>query len=199
MFNPGYYTENELNDAGFKSIGKNVSIAKNCTIVGLSNISIGDNVRIDGYSSIIAAGSGYLTLGSFIHISSYCALFASNGIVMNDFSGLSQGVRIYSATDDYSGKYLTNATVPEKYTDVKKGEVELKKHVIIGSGSVILPRLTIGEGASVGALSLVTKSLDSWGVYFGSPAKRLKTRSRDLLDLEKKLRKEIISEAHSIR
>ena len=45
----------------------------------------------------------------------------------------------------------------------------------------------IGEGTSVGALSLVSKPLDEWGVYFGSPAKRLKARSKKLLDMEKQL------------
>lgn len=191
MFNPGYYTEVDLKDAGFKSIGKNVSIAKNCTIIGLPNISIGDNVRIDGYCSIIASGAAYLNLGSFIHIGGYCALFAGRGIIMNDFSGLSQGVRIYSATDDYSGQHLTNPTIPEKYLNITKGEVELKKHSIIGSGSVILPRVTIGEGSSVGALSLVNKSLDDWGVYIGSPAKKIKRRSKNLLKLEDQLRKNL--------
>ena len=190
MFNPGYYTENDLTNAGFKSVGKNVSIAKNCTIIGLPNISIGDNVRIDGYCSIIAAGTGYVTLGSYIHMGGYCMLSAGDGIVMDDFSGLSQGVRIYSRTDDYSGKFLTNPTVPEKYIGITQGKVELRKHVIIGSGSVILPKVTIGEGSSVGALSLVTKNLDDWGVYFGSPAKRLKRRSKKLLELEEELRKE---------
>jgi len=157
MFDPGYYTENDLMKAGFKSVGKNVSIAKNCTIIGLPNISIGDNVRIDGYCSIIAAGTGYVTLGSYIHIGSYCMLSAGDGIVMDDFSGISQGVRIYSRTDDFSGEFLTNPMVPEKYIGLTQGKVELRKHVIIGSGSVILPKVTIGEGSSVGALSLVTK------------------------------------------
>ncbi|MDP0590087.1 MAG: hypothetical protein QS748_13240 [Candidatus Endonucleobacter bathymodioli] len=68
MFDPGYYTENDLMKADFKSVGKNVSIAKNCTIIGLPNISIGDNVRIDGYCSIIAAGTEYVTLGSYIQL-----------------------------------------------------------------------------------------------------------------------------------
>lgn len=191
MFDSGYYTESDLREAGFKSIGKNVLIEKNCTIIGLSNISIGDNVRIDGYCSIIAAGTGYVTLGSYVHIGAYCMLAAGDGIVMDDFSGLSQAVRIYSRTDDYSGIYLTNPTVPEKYTGITQGKVELKKHVIIGSGSVILPKVTIGEGSSVGALSLVTKSLDDWGVYFGSPVKKLKRRSKNILKLEEELYKEL--------
>lgn len=191
MFDPGYYTDSDLREAGFKYIGKNVSIAKNCTIIGLPNISIKDNVRIDGNCTIIAPGNGYVRLGSYIHIGSYCMLSAGDGIEMDDFCGLSQGVKIYSRTDDYSGNYLTNPTVPEKYTKITRGKVKLKKHVIIGSGSVILPRVTIGEGSSVGALSLVTKCLDDWGVYFGAPAKKLKRRSKNLLILEEALRKEL--------
>lgn len=189
MFDPGYYTENDLKNAGFKSIGKNISIAKNCTIIGLQNISIGNNVRIDGYCSIIAAGTGYVTLGSYIHIGGYCALFAGNGLVMDDFSTLSQGVRVYSRSDDYSGEYLTNPTVAEEYTGVVKGEVKLEKHVIVGSGSVILPNVTIGKGVSIGALSLVKQNLNDWGVYCGSPVKRIKERSKNLLKLEKEFTK----------
>jgi acetyltransferase-like isoleucine patch superfamily enzyme len=190
-FNPGYFNEDDLKDAGFKSLGRHVQIAKNCTIVGLENIAIGDHVRIDPYCSIIAAGSGWLQLGSYIHIAGYCLLLAGDGIRMEDFSGISQGVRIYSRTDDYSGNHLTNPTVPEKYTGVTRGAVVLGKHVIVGSGSVILPNISIGEGSAVGALSLVTKNLKPWGIYFGSPAKLLKGRSPRVLELEAELRKEI--------
>ncbi|MEQ9885458.1 acyltransferase [Pectobacterium zantedeschiae] len=193
-FNVGFFTENELINFGFKSLGKNVCIAKNCTILGLENISIGSNVRIDGYTTIIASGNGFLNLGSFIHIGGYSLLSAGAGITMNDFSGISQGVKIYSKTDDYTGNYLTNPTVRPEYTGVTSGEVILGRHSIIGSGTVILPKLTIGEGTSVGALSLVTKSLSEWGVYFGSPVKKIKERNKELLKLEKKFLIELSKE-----
>ena len=61
------------------------------------------------------------------------------------------------------------------------------KHVIIGTNSTILPNVTIDEGSSVGAHSLVTKDLESWGVYVGTPVKRIRERKMDLLELEKKL------------
>jgi galactoside O-acetyltransferase len=61
----------------------------------------------------------------------------------------------------------------------------LKRHVIIGAGTTILPGCVLGEGASVGAMSMVTKSLDPWGVYFGIPVRRLKARKKKLLDLER--------------
>lgn len=183
-FDPGYYRDAELAGFGFKSIGSNVQIARNCTIVGLGNISLGSNVRIDGYCSILATGDAEVKLGSYIHIASYCLISAGDGFVMEDFSGLSHGVKIYSRTDDYTGRHLTNPTVPERYKGVTRGAVVLNRHCIVGSGSILLPKVTLGEGTSVGALSLVTKSLDPWGVYFGSPVKRLKARSKRLLELE---------------
>jgi len=187
LFNVGYFNEEDLKNEGFKSLGENVRISRNCTIIGTHNISIGDNVRIDEYSSIIASETGYVRLGSFIHIAGYCLLSGGSGVVLEDFTGLSHGVHIYSRTDDYSGNHLTNPTVPKKYLCLSEGEVKLKRHVIVGSGSVILPKVTIGEGCSIGALSLVTKDIDEWGVYFGCPVKRLKNRSKRLLDLEKEL------------
>lgn len=186
-FDPDYAAEGELKDAGFRRVGSNVRVARNCTIVAPENIELGDNVRIDSYASLIAAGAGRVRIGSYVHIGAYCLLAAGEGIVMEDFCGLSPGVRLFSRTDDYSGKYLTNPTVPSEFTGITRGEVVLRRHVIVGSGSVVLPRVVIGEGAAVGALSLVTKSLEGWGVYFGSPVRRLKERSKDLLRLEERL------------
>ncbi|PTR26305.1 galactoside O-acetyltransferase [Luteibacter sp. OK325] len=179
-----YLVSSELRELGFKSVGEKVLVAANCTIVGAENIEIGDNVRIDPYTTITAGGSGWLKVGSHVHIAGYALLSAGDGIEMEDFSGISQGVRVYSRTDDYTGKALTNPTVPAEFTQVRGGTVRLGRHVIIGSGTVILPRLTIGEGTSVGALSLVTKSLEPWGVYTGMPATRLKARSQALLEKE---------------
>lgn len=178
-----YLREKELREIGFKSVGKNVRVAKNCTIVGMDEIEIGDNVRIDPYCCLIAS-DGWIRIGSHIHIAAYCFLSAGDGIEMDDFSGISQGVKIYSRTDDYTGMALTNPTLPRKYTNILGGTVSLSRHVIVGSGSVILPAVTIGEGSSVGALSLVTKTLDPWGVYSGIPAKRIKERSKQMLEFE---------------
>jgi galactoside O-acetyltransferase len=185
-FDHGYYGSDELREFGFASVGENVQIARNCLIVGLANIRIGSHVRIDDYVQIIAT-SGHVTLGSYIHIGGGSYLSGAGGITIEDFAGLSQGVRVYSITDDFLGHHLTNPTVPRKYLGLKIAPVVLARHVIVGSGSVILPGCTIGEGSSVGALSLVTDDLVPWGVHVGSPAKQIRRRSEDLLALEKQL------------
>ncbi len=185
-FYKGYFKSEELLGMGFKSVGENVKIAKNCTIVGLDKISLGNNIQIDE-NVFIAANAGPLIIGDYVHIGGGSHLSCAGGITLSDFCGLSQGVRIYSATDDYTGFSLTNATVPEKFKNVKIAPVFLGKHVLIGSGCVIIPGVEIGIGSSVGALSLVNISLKEWGVYFGSPAKRIKARSQNLLELERQL------------
>jgi acetyltransferase-like isoleucine patch superfamily enzyme len=177
-----FYELKELNEFGFKSIGDNVLISRKASIYGAKNISIGNNVRIDDFCIL----SGNIHLGSNIHIAVFSSLFAGESdIYMDDFSGLSSRVSIYAVSDDYSGNYLTNPTIPDKYTNIIKGKVTLGKHAIIGTNSVVLPNVKIGEGVSIGACSLVIKDCDEWGIYIGIPVKKIKDRSKALLELEK--------------
>lgn len=188
-FEHGYYDEHELRAFGFKSVGTNVRIAKNCTIIGFENIEIGNNVRIDGYVTMTASKFNPFILGSYIHIGSYGHICGSSGFTMHDFSATSAGVRVFTRSDDFSGAFLTNPTVPANYTNVTAGPIVIGRHAIVGSNSVILPGVTIGEGAAVGTLCSIHKSLDPWGIYFGSPARRIGNRSMDLLEQEKALLK----------
>jgi galactoside O-acetyltransferase/dTDP-4-amino-4,6-dideoxygalactose transaminase len=80
---------------------------------------------------------------------------------------------------------LTNPTIPDKYKKELKKEVVIKKHTIVGAGSIIMPGVILEEGTSVGALSLVRKKTEEWSVYLGNPAKKIKNRKKDLLELEK--------------
>ena len=114
---------------------------------------------------------------------------------MEDFSGLSGGVRVYTGSENYTGGTLTNPTVPAPYRVPMRSFVRLRRHAIIGANSVILPGVTIGEGAAIGAHSLVTKDCEPWTIYLGSPAKPYKHRPKESIrQLEKQLRLELYTE-----
>lgn len=178
----GFYNSADLRALGFGRVGENVGISKSCEIVGQENIEIGDDVRIDAFCVIVATGP--VRLGSFIHIAAGCLLSGAAGIEMDDFSGLSSGVKLYSASDDYTGRHLTNPMVPGEYTGVKRGKITLGRHAIVGSGAVILPGVQMGEGTALGALSLASKNIEPWSIYSGVPAKRIAARSNRLLAKE---------------
>lgn len=81
---------------------------------------------------------------------------------------------------------MTGPTLPSEFTNVRHADVYMGKHAIVGSGSVVLPGVTLEEGVAVGALSLVHKRCEAFGIYAGNPARRIKERKRDLLELEQR-------------
>lgn len=177
-----FYSEEELMKLGLKSVGKDVSISRKVSIYGESNIIIGNNVRIDDFCIL----SGKITIGNNVHIAAYCGLYGgAYGIVIKDFAGLSSRCVIYAESDDYSGKNMAHPIIPEKFRDVTGGQVVLEKHVIIGTGSSIMPAVHIGEGTAVGGMSFVNTSLEEWGIYVGIPCRKIKIRSKGLLEMEK--------------
>lgn len=178
-----FLNNEELDNIGFKYIGTNVLISDKVSIYNADQIEIGDNSRIDDFCVL----SGRIKIGRNVHVAVFCNVAGGEmGIDFSDFSGLAYGCHVFTQSDDYNGQFLTNPTVPDEYKSEIKLQVNIGKHVIVGANSVVLPGVDLADGTSVGAMSLVTKSTLPWHVYFGIPAKKLKARKNELLDLEKK-------------
>ncbi len=158
-------------------------------IIGLEHIRFGTNVIIDDFVFIYATDEH--VIGDYVHISSFTSITGGGRLHMSDFVTVSSGCRIFTGTDDFTGTGLVNSTIPPEYRSVTRGRVVLEKHVAIGASTVVLPNVTVAEGCAVGAGSVVTKDLDPWGVYVGSPARRVKDRPRQtILEQEKHLREQ---------
>lgn len=165
----------------FKSIGKGCMISRKASLYGVGRMSIGNNVRIDDFCIL----SGNITLGNNIHISAYVALYGSEGIEFEDYTGISARSTIYSAMDDFSGDYLVGPIHPDEYTHVTGGKVTVKAYTQIGANVLVFPNLTIGEGCVIGAYSMVRNNLEPWGIYYGLPVQRAKERKKGILQLVK--------------
>lgn len=172
-----FYTQSELSSLGLKQYGSNVLISKNTSIYGAENITIGDNVRIDDYCIL----SGHLTFGSNIHISAYNALYGAMGIVLEDYTGISPRCSLFSAMDDFSGDFLIGPVHPKAFTNVHGGRIILKRFSQLGCNCVVFPNITIGEGAVIGAMSMVKNDMTPWSVNCGIPAKKVSERNKGLL------------------
>lgn len=177
-----FYTEEELTTIGFESYGTDVKISRKASIYGAQRMVLGNHVRVDDFCIL----SGHIEIGNNIHIAAYSALYGAEvGIVLCDFSNISSRVCIYAVSDDYSGHTMTNPTVPDKYKNVQQEAVSIGKHVIIGSSSTVLPGVVMAEGTALGAMSLLKKDTQEWSIYAGIPAKKISSRSKELLNLEK--------------
>lgn len=183
-----FYSQEELKQLGIKEFGENVFIGRHVILYHPERLIIGHDVRIDDFSIL----SGNITLHNYIHISQFCGLYGGDeGIEMEDYTGLSSKGTIYAVTDDYSGESMTNPMIPLKYrpTIIQK-KVFIKKHGLVGAGSIVLPGVIIEEGTSVGSMSLCNKTTDPWSIYVGIPARKLKDRKKKILELEAEFLKE---------
>ncbi|MCI5120353.1 MAG: acyltransferase [Candidatus Electrothrix sp. AUS4] len=178
----------ELQNMGFSGIGNNTFLSRKASYYNCKNISIGNNVRIDDFC-VLSAGKGKIIIGDYIHIAVYSSLIGAGSITLDNYCNISSRVSIYSSNDDYSGNFMTNPTIPSELKNVQHADVEIGQHVIVGSGSIILPGVILGEGVAIGALSLVTEECKPFGIYAGIPASFLKKRSTNILKLEEKLKK----------
>ena len=176
-----FLSEEEVAQIGFRQVENPVFISRKASFYGPEHITIGHNVRIDDFCIL----SGNISIGNYIHVAAYSALYGGEaGIEIDDFANLSSRITIYAISDDYSGETMTNPMVPDVYKKLEHGHVHIKKHTIIGSTSIILPGVTIGEGCSIGAMSLVKKDLPEWSICAGIPAQKIRSRSRHLIELE---------------
>jgi acetyltransferase-like isoleucine patch superfamily enzyme len=144
-------------------------------IIGIENIEFGHDIIIDDFVFIYAKKK--IKIGNYVHIACFVSILGGEEFSMDDFSWISSGARIFTGSDDLKGWGFGNPTISEEYRNVRRAPIRLGSFTCIGANSVILPGVTIGEGATVGACSVVTKDLEPWGVYIGN--KRVAERDRD--------------------
>jgi len=148
-----FLTRDELLTLGFTEVGAEVRVSRKASFHKTGG-RIGHHVRIDDFCII----TGTINLGNYIHIAPFCMLSGNAApITMKDGSGLSSHCSLYTASDDYRADTLSNPSVPETYKHVTTGPITLGIGVLVGSHSVILPNVTIGDGASIGAQCLIYK------------------------------------------
>jgi acetyltransferase-like isoleucine patch superfamily enzyme len=99
-----------------------------------------------------------LKLGKKTDIGAFTYINAKNGVEIQDYVQIGSHCSIYS----------------ESTIDNKKGKITLRKNCKIGSHSVVMPGITIGENSVIGAFSFVNKDIDDNVVAVGVPAKIVK-------------------------
>lgn len=175
---------------GLASVGEDVRIDEGAVFFDPQHIHIGSHSQVD-MQVLLSAGEQGLFIGSHVHLSAGTRVYARRArVTLEDFVGLSAGASLFSVTDDYSGGSLSNPTTPADLRNDRAAPVTLGKHVLVGAGSVILPGVSLGTGASVGALTLVHRSVPSGAIVAGNPMRRIGTRDVSRLDaLEKEVRR----------
>lgn len=170
-----------------KACGNNVIIGRTVRIRYPELVEIGDNVIIDDFTYI----STVLEIESNCHIAAGCKLIGGReaSVRFGQFSTLAPNVVLSAGSDDYVGGIAT-PMVPKCFKgNCQVGKITIGNHCIVGANSTVLPDVYFGDGACLGAQSLVKEDLESWSLYAGIPARKIKDRDRErILSYESDLR-----------
>ncbi len=150
-------------------------------VVDLSRFRIGRGVRIDAYCYLLG-GLG-VTLGDRTHLAAGVSVGGGGTFSTGWAVGLAAGVRIVTGSDD-PAQGLAGACIPAEFRHVRRSEVVVEDFAIVFTNAVILPGVRIGRGAIVSAGSIVNRSLEPWGIYAGTPLRRIGTRDAAVVENE---------------
>ncbi len=170
----------------FREIGEDVTIYDPVTIIKPEVITFKSHIILSEF--VYLAGGQGTYLGNFIHLAAHTAISGGGIFIAEDFVGVAAGSRIITGTDNVMGQGIPSPLVPAEFRSYTRSHVILKKNSFLATNVVVQPGVTIGEGTVVGSGSVVTKDLEPWGVYMGSPARRVKDRPVGrILELQEEL------------
>lgn len=175
----GYALRRVVYKNRLKSLGKNCILDIGMKIVGAKNISISEYTWIDSYTSINAL-FGPVTIGKRVHIAPFSIIGAGKeGLAIKDYVAIGAGCRIYGHSEiQKDGKRMSGPMIPWRYKAYHSGPVILEKDSVLGTNSVVLPGVTIGEGAVVCPGSVITKDVPPWVIAAGIPTKFIGKRDK---------------------
>lgn len=176
----GFLLDPDYGDPGEFHVVGGARIHRLANITG--DVVIGYGSRIDAYVTI----TGCVRIGRFTHVATGACIFGGSGVTIGDYVGLSGGTKVYSATEDVSGDYITNPTVPDAYRNPLKAHIHIADHAVMGAGSILFPGGELQEGTYLGALSMCRDPLRPWSINVGVPCHYLRDRTRGALELAKK-------------
>lgn len=159
------------------SYGTNVFIGHSVIFTNPDKVHLGNNVRIDPFT-LITTG---LRTGDNIQICSHAVLGGGcqHTITLGDWCFIGYGSKLFCASEDYSGE---DGPVNEFWGSnrIYRGDITFKTYSGIASDVMVMPKVTIPEGCTVGAKSFIhTKNdLQPWGVYIGNPLRHIKARNQ---------------------
>jgi len=173
-----FYSLSELHALGIRTEGSDVFVSRKCSLY-TNSLVVGNHVRIDDFCIL----SGDITIGSYVHISAYSALYGKGGIQIGNFCGVSPRSTLLSASDDFSGEHMISPMVPAELCGITASPIVMENFCQFGANTTVLPGVTAHEGAVTGACSLVLSDLEEWSIYFGIPCRRVKARNRNAKEM----------------
>ena len=172
---PGFSLMGENLRDKVKFCGKDVRLYPLCKMIHPNNAELDNNCQLFDYVFIDAGKS--LKIGKYSTLTWYVLVEGGANTVIGDRVFIGPGSKVLTSTYRLNGLYSIEH-LPNECRATDYGDIIINDDAYIGANCTILPGVTIGEGAVVGANALVNKDLEPWSIYVGSPCKKIGERQK---------------------
>jgi acetyltransferase-like isoleucine patch superfamily enzyme len=153
------------------SCGADCVFEVGCLIFHPENVHLGDNVYV-GHGAIL---KGYhdaeMRIGDETWIGQQCFFHSAGGLYIGARVGIGPAVRILTSKHAEAGR-----DVPILFSPIERAPVVIENDADLGVGAIVLPGVTIGRGAQIGAGAVVAEDVPAYAVAAGVPARVLRER-----------------------
>ena len=155
----------------FRELGPDCVFETGVLVFHPENISLGRNVYLGHYAILKGYYKGQMRIGDESWIGQQCFFHAAGDLTIGARVGVGPGVKILTSEHQESGR-----ETPVLFSPVAMAPVVIEDDADIGLGAILLPGVTIGRGAVIGAGAVVTRDVPAYAVVAGSPARILRHR-----------------------
>jgi galactoside O-acetyltransferase len=163
--------------ASLAHAGDDITIFAGALLLRPELIAVGEGSRIDDFTRI-EGGEG-VEIGRYVHISSFCSIFAGGKALVGDYACMAEGSRILTGSEQLDA--AMSSVAPTPWRRVVTATSILDHLAFLATNAVMLAGTVVGVGAVVGAGSVVTRDVPPWEVWAGVPAKKIAERDPEPL------------------
>lgn len=171
-----------------KYCGKDVVLYPMAKMIRAEHAELDDCSRI--LDNVFVDAGKELKLGKYSMLTWFCLVEGGAKTHIGDRVFVGPGTKILTSTYKLNGVF-TAEHLPDEYQEIMYGDITIEDDAYVGANCTIMPGVTIHEGAVIGANALVTKDVEPWGIYVGSPCKKIGERQKPSPEMYDKLMNEI--------
>lgn len=135
------------------------------------------SARIDSFVKI--EGGVYVRIGRWVHVASFAHLNIGGGeLYLEDGAAVASGAKLVTGGNVETARSMS-AKAPSDFQGRMHGAVILGPWSCVLTNAVVLPGVTLFEGAMLGAGSVATRDIPPWEVWAGAPARFLRRRRQE--------------------
>jgi acetyltransferase-like isoleucine patch superfamily enzyme len=155
----------------FATLGANVIFEPGALVFHPENIVLGSNIYVGHYSILKGYYKNRMTIGDNVWIGQNCMLHSAGGLTIGANAGIGPGVIITTSRHIESGRNVSILS-----SELSFAPVVLGSDCNIGVNAVILPGVTVGRGAQIGAGAVIVDDVPDFAVVTGVPGRLLRFR-----------------------